>query len=289
MSLLFTLILATQSKITRVVVYKGGFRVNTGQCHSCGIIVALYSGTRSGGGPTRRGVRHDKGSTSERYLVTLYRLNNMVKLPYTVLNAFSSSADTGNAAAVIILPCPESAIDLADPFAAYPSTPALQKVATELNFPMTALLIPKGPAEDGSYLLRWLDPGTEVQLCGHATIALSHYLFSQPGAPARLDLTTVKHGQVISERLSNPLDKEDVRVALDFPEILGFRDIEPSSKEWEDVARGLGQVARSQSSPIRQLRRNDHYLIVELEGDFDMSAKGLPLDMEKLVCPHQRT
>jgi predicted PhzF superfamily epimerase YddE/YHI9 len=213
----------------------------------------------------------------------------MVKLPYTVLNAFSSSADTGNAAAVIILPCPESAIDLADPFAAYPSTPALQKVATELNFPMTALLIPKGPAEDGSYLLRWLDPGTEVQLCGHATIALSHYLFSQPGAPARLDLTTVKHGQVISERLSNPLDKEDVRVALDFPEILGFRDIEPSSKEWEDVARGLGQVARSQSSPIRQLRRNDHYLIVELEGDFDMSAKGLPLDMEKLVCPHQRT
>jgi len=73
-----------------------------------------------------------------------------------------------------------------------------------------------------------------------------------------------------------------MRVALDFPEILGFRDIEKSSEEWSTINEGLAEVARKEI-PIAQLRKNDHYLIVELEAGFDMSATGLPLNMEKLV------
>jgi hypothetical protein len=129
-----------------------------------------------------------------------------------------------------------------------------------------------------------MDPGTEVQLCGHATVALSEYLFSKSGAPVRLELETVKHGRVISERLVNPLKEGDMRVALDFPEILGFRDIEKSSEEWSTVEKGLKEVA-AKEIPIAQLKKNDHYLIVELETGFDMSATGLPLNMEKLVRP----
>jgi PhzF family phenazine biosynthesis protein len=205
----------------------------------------------------------------------------MVKLSYTVLNAFTSSPATGNPAAVIVLPAPESPIDPADPFNSYPPTSALQAVATQLNYPMTAFLLPK--PEKGSYLLRWLDPGAEVQLCGHATIALSHYLFSQKDEPTKLDLATVHHGQVVSERLPNPLDQDDVRVALDFPELMGFRDLKQDSEEWEEVIRGLSQVTQRNDLPIRQLRRNEHYWIIELKAGFDMSARGLPLDMAKLV------
>jgi predicted PhzF superfamily epimerase YddE/YHI9 len=204
----------------------------------------------------------------------------MVKLEYTVLKAFTISPDHGNPAAVIILPAP-SQVNENDPFSAYPPTPALQRVATHLNYPMTAFLLPL-QLNEGKYALRWLDPGTEVQLCGHATVALSEYLFSLPGAPARLELETVKHGKVFSERLNNPLKEGDKRVALDFPEILGFRDIAKSTDEWETIEKGLKEVTRKEM-PIVQLRRNDHYLIVELEAGFDMSAKGLPLDMEKLV------
>jgi PhzF family phenazine biosynthesis protein len=204
----------------------------------------------------------------------------MVKLEYTVLNAFTTTPDHGNPAAVIVLPPPDQ-INENDLFSAYPPTQALQKVATHLNYPMTALLLPLDT--DGRYALRWIDPGTEVQLCGHATVALSEYLFSRPSAPGKLDLETVKHGKVISERLENPLKGGDMRVALDFPAILGFRDIEKSSEDWSTINKGLAEVARKEI-PIAQLRKNDHYIIVELKAGFDMSATALPLDMDKLVC-----
>ena len=203
----------------------------------------------------------------------------MVQLDYTVLNAFTTSPKHGNPAAVIILPSADK-VNENDLFSAYPPTSALQKVATHLNYPMTAFLLPLDV--DGRYALRWIDSGTEVQLCGHATVALSEYLFSKDIAPGRLELETVKHGKVVSERLENPLKDGDLRVALDFPEILGFRDIETSSDEWSTINKGLAEVARKEI-PISQLRKNDHYLIVELQAGFDMSAKGLPLDMDKLV------
>lgn len=208
----------------------------------------------------------------------------MVKLHYTVLNAFTNSAESGNPAAVITLPPPSKAIDPSDPFSSYPSTEALQKVATELNYPMTAFLIPQDP-DQGKYLLRWIDTGTEVQLCGHATVALSQHLFSQPQAPRRLELMTVKHGLVVSENLSTPFDHDDKRVGLDFPEILGFEDVNKDSEEWNRVKKGLEDVAGIQDLPIEAILKHVHYIIVEFKDGFDMSAKGLPLNLEKLVSP----
>lgn len=209
----------------------------------------------------------------------------MAKLEYTVLNAFTTSKTAGNAAAVIILPPPTEAIDPSNPFQSYPSTGALQKVATELNYPMTAFLLPQssGNEDEGKYFLRWIDPGTEVMLCGHATIALSLHLFSGPRAPKRLQLTTVKHGLVVSELLPTPLDPEDKRPALEFPEILGFQAVKRDSDDWKAVASGLKEVAKGHDLPIVALEQNDHYNIVELEAGFDMSANGLPLDLEQLV------
>lgn len=206
----------------------------------------------------------------------------MLKLDYTVLNAFTTSAQSGNPAAVIILPSPKGPIDSSDPFKSYPPTSVLQKVATELDFPMTAFLLPQDTSK-GQYLLRWLDPGTEVQLCGHATVALSQYLFSQPNAPARLELNTVTHGLVVSENLPTPFDKSDERVALDFPEILGFEQVQKGSGRWEEVIKGLEDVAGKQDLPVEAISVHPHYLLVEFASSFDMSASRLPLDLEKLV------
>ena len=207
----------------------------------------------------------------------------MLKLNYTVLNAFTKTPDSGNPAAVIILPTPSTSIDEAEPFKSYPSTEALQKVATELNHPMTAFLLPQDPSK-GQYLLRWLDPGTEVQLCGHATVALSQYLFSLPDTPRRLELNTVHHGLVVSENLPTPLDGDDQRVGLDFPEILGFEEVSKGSERWEKVVSGLEDVAGKKDLPIEAISRHPHYWIIEFEKAFDMSAAGLPLDLSKLVC-----
>lgn len=209
----------------------------------------------------------------------------MVKLQYAVLSAFTRTAESGNPAAVIVLAPPTSAIDSTDPFKSYPPTEALQKVATQLDYPMTAFLLPTTPGSNRDYLVRWIDPGTEVMLCGHATVALSQYLFSLPNAPKRLNLTSVKHGLVVSELLANPFDAQDQRVGLDFPEILGFQEIKQGSERWSEVESGMKDVAGKEDLPIEVILENPHYIIVELAKGFDMSAKGLPLQMEKLVSP----
>lgn len=49
----------------------------------------------------------------------------------------------------------------------------MQSVAQEINLSETAFLRPKGH----DYELRWFTPTTEVDLCGHATIASAHILY----------------------------------------------------------------------------------------------------------------
>ena len=51
----------------------------------------------------------------------------------------------------------------------------LQQVAAEMNLSETAFLRRRS---DGSFGLRWFTPTQEVELCGHATLASAHYLWT---------------------------------------------------------------------------------------------------------------
>ncbi|EMR02538.1 PhzF family phenazine biosynthesis protein [Cesiribacter andamanensis] len=51
----------------------------------------------------------------------------------------------------------------------------MQQIAAEMNLSETAFV----HAEDGYRRLRWFTPAVEVTLCGHATLAAAHVLFSQ--------------------------------------------------------------------------------------------------------------
>lgn len=87
-----------------------------------------------------------------------------------VIDAFSDGPFGGNPAAVCLLPAPAS-------------EEWMQKVAAEMNLSETAFLVRR---EDG-YELRWFTPKVEVALCGHATLASAHFLYStgyaDPSAP----------------------------------------------------------------------------------------------------------
>jgi predicted PhzF superfamily epimerase YddE/YHI9 len=84
----------------------------------------------------------------------------------------------------------------------------MQNVAAEMNLSETAFLRPKS---DGTYRLRWFTPTDEVDLCGHATLASAHVLWSEghlaPDADARF------------ETQSGPLSarREDSWITMDFP------------------------------------------------------------------------
>ena len=83
-----------------------------------------------------------------------------MKIPFYQVDAFTVSPFKGNPAAVVIL---EKARNEA----------WMQSVASEMNLSETAFLV----AEKDGYKLRWFTPTTEVELCGHATLASAHVLF----------------------------------------------------------------------------------------------------------------
>jgi len=85
---------------------------------------------------------------------------------FVQVDAFTNRAFAGNPAAIFITdrPCDEA---------------WMQSVAREMNLSETAFL---HPVVDG-FSLRWFTPNTEVDLCGHATLASAHVLWEQGHLP----------------------------------------------------------------------------------------------------------
>jgi PhzF family phenazine biosynthesis protein len=83
-----------------------------------------------------------------------------MQLKINVVDAFTEVPFKGNPAAVCILD-------------SYPDDELLQKVAFEMNLSETAYAV----RTDTGYELRWFTPASEVDLCGHATLATSHLLW----------------------------------------------------------------------------------------------------------------
>lgn len=77
-------------------------------------------------------------------------------IQYFVVDAFTNRPFKGNPAAVV-------------PLDQWEDDAWLQNVAMEMNLSETAFLVPNSHGYD----LRWFTPTTEVDLCGHATIASS--------------------------------------------------------------------------------------------------------------------
>jgi PhzF family phenazine biosynthesis protein len=93
----------------------------------------------------------------------------MKKLRIYQVDAFTGRLFGGNPAAVVPL---DTWLDAA----------TMQAIALENNLAETAFFVPEG---DG-FRLRWFTPEVEVKLCGHATLASAHVLFSilEPGRRA---------------------------------------------------------------------------------------------------------
>jgi PhzF family phenazine biosynthesis protein len=111
------------------------------------------------------------------------------------VDAFTDRAFAGNPAAVCLLNEPREA-------------EWMQHVAREMNLSETAFLVPRG----GGFDLRWFTPATEVELCGHATLASAHVLW-QAG---RLAPTELAHFHTLSGLLT-ARRRGDGWIELDFP------------------------------------------------------------------------
>ena len=88
----------------------------------------------------------------------------MTALPFFQVDAFAERPLTGNPAAVMPL---ESWLD----------DRLLQAIAAENNLSETAFTV-ASESDDADYDLRWFTPTTEVDLCGHASLAAGHVLIA---------------------------------------------------------------------------------------------------------------
>lgn len=166
-----------------------------------------------------------------------------MRLPIYQIDAFTSRVFAGNPAAVV-------------PLESWLPDAVMQSIAAENNLAETAFFVPNG---DG-YALRWFTPTVEVDLCGHATLASAHLVFSKlaPGRE-RVDfetrsgrLTVTRDGDVLAldfpSRPPTPCDASSVADALGKAPsaVLGARDylaVFADEDDVRDLRPDMGKIA----------------------------------------------
>ena len=113
------------------------------------------------------------------------------------VDAFANQAFEGNPAAICILESGK-----------YYSDHWMQSLAAEMNLSETAFVEKKSPR---TYRLRWFTPTTEVNLCGHATLATAHILWTETD----LDNQQVVQFDTLSGRLE--VSNNEGLITLNFP------------------------------------------------------------------------
>ena len=153
-----------------------------------------------------------------------------MKLRQYQVDAFATRAFEGNPAAV----CPlERWLD----------NGLLQAIAEENNLSETAFFVPS----DTGFHLRWFTPSSEVDLCGHATLATAHVLFEHLGHPGPAIRFETRSGALTVKRQGDVLE-------MDFP----ARPPSPCASI-ELLATALGR------KPVEVLRSDDYLVVFEDE------------------------
>ena len=148
----------------------------------------------------------------------------MTSIPFFQVDAFAERLLTGNPAAVMPL---ERWLDDA----------LMQAIAAENNLSETAFTVP-ADGEDADFDLRWFTPATEVELCGHATLAAGHVLMT--GHPVRFStrsgiLTVGKRDDLLELGAAVPTLNE-----VDEPELFDALGLK-GSKAW--LTKGCNDAA----------------------------------------------
>lgn len=156
-------------------------------------------------------------------------------IPIYQADAFTNQLFGGNPAAI----CPLSEWLPAE---------TMQKIAAENNLAETAYFV---KTADG-YSLRWFTPELEIDLCGHATLASAHILFTELGyAGSVIRFETQKAGVLT-------VTKDGGKYTLDFPS----RPPQPVATLPMDLIKALGGKI-----PVEVLKARDYVVVYETEED----------------------
>jgi PhzF family phenazine biosynthesis protein len=114
-----------------------------------------------------------------------------------IVDAFTDQPFSGNPAGVLLL---ES----------FPEDDWLRAVAAEVNLSETAFAHPLPTGGEADWALRWFTPTTEVDMCGHATLATAHVLRSTGRADGPVRFAT-------RSGVLGATAEDDGAITMDFP------------------------------------------------------------------------
>lgn len=159
----------------------------------------------------------------------------MKTIPLYQIDAFTDQLFGGNPAAIC-------------PLAQWLPDQTMQQIAAENNLAETAFFVPDG---DG-FMLRWFTPELEIDLCGHATLASAHLLFTELGfAGEEIHFKTKVAGTLVVTR------KDDF-YTMDFPAR------PPQNCEVPDI---LLEALGGSASPSIIQKARDYFVVYENKKD----------------------
>lgn len=122
-----------------------------------------------------------------------------MKLPIYIVDAFTDKQFGGNSAAVVILD-------------AWLPEQQMLRIAAENNLSETAFLLRQAQNSDEiTYEIRWFSSITEIDFCGHATLASAHVIFHQMKFNGTIRFITREVGDLSVNQLP------DGQIEMQFP------------------------------------------------------------------------
>ena len=186
-----------------------------------------------------------------------------------IVDAFTNKVFSGNPAAVCVMD-------------KWPEKTWMMQLAAENNLSETAFIV----KEETGYHLRWFTPGTEVELCGHATLASAFVILNYYEPDAK---------QVEFSTLSGMLTvvRKGTLYEMDFP-TYELREI-PVTDAMEaafgsrpiKAILGLDLICVFESDEIVRDMNPDQSLLMKIEGRIqNVTAKGKDIDcVSRSFCP----
>lgn len=186
-----------------------------------------------------------------------------------IVDAFTDKVFEGNPAAVCVLD-------------RWPNNKWMMQVAAENNLSETAFIVKE---EDG-YHLRWFTPGTEVELCGHATLASAFVMLNYYEKTAsQIEFNTLS-GKLTVVRKRNlyemdfpTYDLKEIPVTDAMEEAFGKRPVK--------AVLGLDLVCEFEDEEIVRNLNPNQELLSKLAGRIqNATAKGIDSDcVSRSFCP----
>ncbi|GAA6036413.1 hypothetical protein JCM8097_001708 [Rhodosporidiobolus ruineniae] len=198
--------------------------------------------------------------------------------PFHTVDAFTSRPFSGNPAAVLVFSDSEEDQRRAG------DDDKNQLVAAEFNLAETAFArkIPgEGSDEEPVYELRWRTPTVEVPLCGHATLATAHVLFSTTHPTATtIRFPTRQSGELRATKSTS--SSGDELISLDFPagDILTLED---GHRRRPKVVEAVRKATRLEEDAIKRVAWYDAWDAAVVELDSTVGLEALDVKVSELA------